>query len=99
MAIGNARELYEEAWHDLFDLVVSRNLLLRRLDKMARVAMDVTPATGLVIEFDVSRAERLVAEIEELNQLISAGIQDVNLYAEQCGAPSVKWQDVSLGMR
>ncbi len=99
MAASNIRELYEEAWHDLFDLVISRNRLLRRLEEMARVAMEMSPATGLVIEFDVSRAEQLVAGIEELNQLISAGIQEVNLYAEQCGAPSVKWQDIALGAR
>jgi hypothetical protein len=59
--------------------------------------MDMTPATGMVIEFDVSHAEELVSTIDELTFLISSGIQSVNLYAEQCGAPSVKWQDVAQG--
>jgi hypothetical protein len=90
------REQYEEAWHELCDLVASRNRLLRSLDAMARLAMDVSPAGGMVIEFDVSRAEELLAQVEALSGEISAGMQKLNGYAEQCGAPSVKWQNVAL---
>ncbi len=96
MAIANIRELYDEAWHELFELVAQRNKLLRALEMMTRFAMDMTPASGMVIEFDVSRAEELVAGIDGLTPRISAGIQKVNVYAEQCGRPTVKWQNISL---
>ncbi len=90
------RELYDEAWNQLFDLVTSRNALLRTLETMSRMAMEITPASGLVIEFDVSRAEEIVARIEQITAEISAAIQEVNNLAEQCGAPSVKWQNIVL---
>jgi hypothetical protein len=96
MIPSSARELYDEAWHELFDLVESRNKLLRSLGMMSNLAMEVTPAAGMVIEFDVSRAEELVAGVDELTHRISAGIQRVNSYAEKCGAPSLKWQNISL---
>ncbi len=86
--------LYDEAWNQLFDLVASRNALLRSLYTMSRLAMDVTPASGMVIEFEVTRAEELVAKIEQLTAAISAGIREVNSLAERCGAPSVQWQSV-----
>ncbi len=90
------RELYDEAWHRLFDLVSSRNALLRTLETMTRLAMDMTPASGFVIEFDVSRAEEIMAGIERLTGEISASMQEVNSLAEQCGAPSIKWQNIAL---
>ena len=96
MAVANIRELYDDAWHELFDLVAQRNKLLHTLDMMTKLAMDMTPAAGMVIEFDVSRAEEIVAAIDELTPQISAGIQKVNIYAEQCGSPSIKWQNISL---
>ena len=98
MATASIRELYEEAWHELIDLVAARKRLLRGLEEMARLAMEMTPTGGMVIEFDVSRAEELVVGIDALTPQISAGIQKVNWYAEQCGAPSVKWQNVPLGI-
>jgi hypothetical protein len=92
----NYTELYDDAWNQLFDLVASRNALLRALEAMSRLAMDVTPASGMVIEFEVTRAEELVARIEQLTGEISAGIQEVNILAEHCGAPSIKWQNIAL---
>lgn len=92
----NYTELYDDAWNQLFDLVASRNALLRVLETMSRLAMDVTPASGMVIEFEVTRAEELVARIEQLTGEISAGIQEVNILAEQCGAPSIKWQNIAM---
>ena len=97
MCAANIRELYDEAWHELFDLVAQRSMLLHALDSMSRLAMNITPTTGLVIEFEVTRAEQLVAAIDNLTPLISAGIQTVNGYAEQCGRPTIKWQHVALG--
>ena len=86
--------MYDEAWNQLYDLVASRNSLLRALDTMSRLAMDVTPASGLVIEFEVTRAEELVAKIEQLTAEISAGIREVNSLAERCGAPSIQWRNI-----
>ncbi len=96
MAILTYRELYDEAWQQLYDLVARRSVLLRSLDMMARMAMDMTPAAGMVIEFDVSRAEELLAQIEQITDEITGAIQRVNSFAEQCGAPSVKWQNITL---
>jgi hypothetical protein len=93
---ATVREQYEETWHELFALVAGRNRLLHSLDSMARLAMDMTPAGGMVIEFDVSRAEELIRRIDELTGEISGAMQKLNGYAEQCGAPSVKWQNISL---
>ena len=90
------RELYDEAWLQLFDLVAQRSALLRNLDTMAKLAMEMTPAAGMVIEFDVSRAEELLAQIEQMTDEISGAMQRANRFAEQCGAPSVKWQNISL---
>lgn len=90
------RELYDEAWHQLASMVAKRSALLRRLDMMAKMAMDVSPVAGIVIEFDVSRAEDILAQIEALTDEISGGIQRVNSFAEQCGAPSIKWQNILL---
>ena len=90
------RELYDEAWHQLFEMVAKRRNALRSLDIMAKLAMEMTPAAGMVIEFDVSRAEELLGEIEQLTDEISGAIQRVNRFAEQCGAPSVKWQNIAL---
>ena len=58
--------------------------------------MEMTPAAGIVIEFDVTRAEELLAKIEDLNEEISGAMQRVNSFAERCGAPSVKWQNIAL---
>jgi hypothetical protein len=96
MAAANMREQYEEAWHELLDLARNRNRLLRSLDTMARVAMDVTPAEGLLIEFDVTRAEDLISLVDMLTPKITAGIQKLNGLAELCGRPTVKWQNVTL---
>ncbi len=96
MSLLTYRELYDEAWNELLELVASRNALLRMLETMSRMAMGVTPASGIIIEFDVTRAEQIVARIEELTAEISYGIQEVNSLAEQCGAPSVKWQNIAL---
>ena len=96
MGAPTIREQYDEAWHELFGLAATRNSLLRKLEMMASLAMEVTPTAGMVIEFDVSRAEELVAAIDELTELLSAAIQQVNLLAEQCGAPSIHWQNISI---
>jgi hypothetical protein len=96
VAILTYRELYDEAWQQLFDLVARRSALLRSLDVMAKMAMEGIPAAGMVIEFDVSRAEELLAQIERVTDEITGAIQRVNSFAEQCGAPSVKWQNVIL---
>ena len=90
------RELYDEAWQQLFDLVARRSALLRNLDTMAKLAMEMTPAAGMVIEFDVTRAEELLAQIENVTDEITGAMQRVNSFAEQCGAPSVKWQNIIL---
>ncbi|HEX8991460.1 MAG TPA: hypothetical protein VF784_07250 [Anaerolineales bacterium] len=89
------RVMYDEAWNQLFDLVASRNALLRALNTMSRLAMEVTPASGMVIEFEVTRAEELIVKIEQLTGEISAGIREVNTLAERCGAPSVQWQNIA----
>ncbi len=94
MRILTNRELYDEAWQQLFNMVAKRSTLLRNLDMMAKLAMDMTPATGMVIEFDVSRAEEILRQIEAMTDEISGGIQRVNSFAEQCGAPSIKWQNL-----
>ncbi len=96
MAILTYRELYDEAWQQLYDLVVKRSALLRSLDIMAKMAMEMSPAAGMVIEFDVTRAEELLEQIEQITGEISGAIQRVNSFAEQCGAPSVKWQNIPL---
>ncbi len=96
MAILTYRELYDEAWQQLYDLVVKRSALLRSLDIMAKMAMEMSPAAGMVIEFDVTRAEELLGQIEHITGEISGAIQRVNSFAEQCGAPSVKWQNILL---
>ncbi len=80
----------------MFELVASRSAVLRTLDMLARLAMDMTPASGMVIEFDVSRAEELLTRVEELNAEISGAMQRVNSFAERCGAPSIKWQNIAL---
>lgn len=76
--------------------MASRGALLRNLDMAAKLAMETTPAAGIVIEFDVTRAEELLAKIEDLNAEISGAMQRVNSFAERCGAPSVKWQNIAL---
>jgi hypothetical protein len=77
-------------------MVATRSALLRSLDMSAKLAMEMTPAAGIVIEFDVTRAEELLTRIEELNAEISGAMQRVNSFAERCGAPSVKWQNIAL---
>jgi hypothetical protein len=96
MHILTDRELYDEAWHQLASMVARRSALLRTLDVMAKLAMEVSPASGMVIEFDVSRAEELLKQVEALTDEISGGMQRLNSFAEQCGAPSVKWQNIAL---
>ena len=76
--------------------MATRGALLRTLDMAAKLAMEMTPAAGIVIEFDVTRAEELLAKIEDLDAEISGAMQRVNSFAERCGAPSVKWQNIAL---
>ncbi len=86
------REQHEAAWRELFELVDKRNTALRRLEMMAKLAMDMTPATSMVIEFDVVRAEELIAAVDDMTPRITEGMQRVNALAEKCGRPSLRWQ-------
>ncbi len=90
------RDLYEESLHQLSELVAKRSAHLRALDVMTRLAMEMTPASGMIIEFDISRAEEQLAAVERLTAEISSAIQRVNRFAERCGAPSVKWQNIAI---
>ncbi len=92
MTLPNVRELYDEAWHELFDLVEMRSKVLHKLATMSSLATDMTPATGMVIEFDVTRAEELIAAVDDMTPRITEGIQRVNALAEKCGKPSLRWQ-------
>lgn len=86
MVTGDFRKLYREAWHRLFQLVMRRNGLLRRLDRMVAPAMNLTPATGIVVEFDTDKARLLLAVIDGLTPRITAGVEEVNRYtgADEC---------------
>ena len=55
------RELYDEAWHQLASMVAKRSALLRRLDMMAKMAMDVSPVAGIVIAMVVLTPESITA--------------------------------------
>ena len=89
MTIGDTWKLHREAWNRLFDVVELRNKLLRRLAILATRAMDMTPATGMVIEVDTGLARQLLDEINTLTPRIFAGVAEVNLYAEQIGKPII----------
>ena len=97
MTSNDARKYYREAWAVLFDVVVLRNNLLRRLDMMTRPAMDLTPGSGMVFEFDSDQARGLLRAIDELTPRIRAGMEEVNKYAEQTGSPKVRWQSLRAG--
>ncbi len=45
-----------------------------------------------VVHFDTDQIRQLLADIGELTPRISAGIDDVNQYADDAGLPRVHWQ-------
>ncbi len=87
-----ARRCYRDALNSLYSTVKLRNSLVRQIDLMAAPAMSVTLATCTVIQFDTDRIRQFLADIDELTPRISAGIEEVNLYAEDAGLPRVRWQ-------
>lgn len=87
------RKKYDQAWQVLFDLVLQRNRLLEQLHRMAQLASELTPASGMVIEFDMETAGKLLQEASELAPKIDAAIEDVNHWGKQIGKPKIEKKD------
>ena len=96
MTAGDARTSYGKAWDRLFELLVQRNKSLRCLNMMVSLTTEVTPATGMVIEFDTSLARQLLDEVDTLTPRISEAIEDVNKDAEKIAKPQIQWRKLYL---
>ncbi len=84
--------LHEQALERLTALVKMRSQLLRRLHAAAEVAANITPAVGMVVEYDTSSARALLDEIDAMARSVAAGVDDVNRCAAEIGKPPIRWQ-------
>lgn len=80
-------------------LVLRRNSLLLRLDSLATLPLNITPASGHVAEFDVRTAQRLMISIEKVTVRIASVMDEYNQYAERCGVPEVDWLQIPRGKK
>ena len=92
MARMDKIRLYAEALERLTTLVKMRSLLLRRLHAAAEVAANITPAVGMVVEYDTGSARALLDEIDAMALSVAAGVDDVNRCAAEIGKPPIRWQ-------
>ncbi len=90
MTIDLANQHYETTWQRLLELAGNRNLLLRQLSSMANVAGEFVPANGVLIEFNVDRAQSILAQLQELRPRLFATIEELNRYAAQIGKPRIE---------
>ena len=88
--------LHEAAWEHLCELVSQRDKLLHSLEAAARVAMDITPAIGVVIDYDSISARDLLDAIDQLTPRIVAQMEELNGYARQIGKPEITWRKIDL---
>ena len=91
MAMDDVCALHDQAWKQLSDLVQERSRLLRSLAQMATIAAEITPATGMMVEFDIEKARPLLDQVEDLTPQIAAGIVQVNRHARGIGKPQIRW--------
>ena len=96
MLSEDIRTFHEAALQRLSGLVSERDKSLRLLEITARVATGITPATGMVIEFDIASARNLVDAIYELTPKIAAQMVELNGYARQLGKPDIIWQAIDI---
>ena len=90
------RQLHKQAWNLLFDLVKQRNALLRSVAVRANWASNLTPATGMIGEFDYDLAREMLATAEQLTPAIYAAMEELNVIAAQIGAPQIRKQPLNI---
>jgi len=90
MTLDLARKRYETTWQQLLDLANTRNLLIQQLASMAHVAGEFYPANGILIEFNVDRAQSILAQLQEVRSKLFSTIEELNRYAAQIGKPRIE---------
>jgi hypothetical protein len=78
---------YGAAWHRLYDLVETRNKLLRDLQQMAGFPGNFSPATSMYWGFNYERARQLLIDAEQLEPAIEAAMREFNAEAAEIGRP------------
>ncbi len=83
---------YEQARQKLLALVLARNKLLLRLDGLTLTPLNLSPASGLVADFDRTAARQIIDEVDRLAPQIDDLLAEVNRLAVECGKPTLDWQ-------
>ncbi len=96
MVLDDVRVNYDTAWQRLGELAEQRNALLRQLASMATLAGEFSPTKGLLIEFNVDRADSILKQIQEIRPRIFSTIEEVNRYAVQLGKPRIERQRLDV---
>jgi hypothetical protein len=90
MTTDDIRTLHAAAWNRLYELVKERNKLLRDLAARANFAADLTPATGMLGEFDIVQAKGILARLNAMTFMLDAALDELNGYAKQIAKPIIE---------
>jgi Zn-dependent oligopeptidase len=83
---------YNQTRSQLFNALMNRTTLLRRLDSLIRPVLSPSQSTSTVIEFDCTGAQELLDLVQATTAQISNLMQKVNEYGKQIGAPAMHWE-------
>ena len=86
------RDLYNNAWNRLWDILKERDALVADLARMANAAKDSHPAAGFVVDLDAERAHDLIDQIDAYRPRLTEAMQELNERGKGIGKPPVEWQ-------
>jgi len=81
---------YTEASSKLSSLVFERNEVIMQLQKLTSVAIGMSISAGVVLVFNVVKAQELIGKISKLEEEINSIISEINTNATKCGKSTIR---------
>jgi len=74
----------------LSSLVFERNEVIMQLQKLTSVAIGMSISAGVVLVFNVVKAQELIGKISKLEEEINSIISEINTNATKCGKSTIR---------
>jgi len=81
---------YTEASSKLSSLLYERNEVIMQLQKLTSVAIGMSISAGVVLVFNVVKAQELIGKISKLEEEINSTISEINTNATKCGKSTIR---------
>ncbi len=88
----NTRWQHQQSMWRLAELVLQRNRSLLRLNTLAILPLGLTPASGMIAEFDTHAARKLLDQIDRQTERINDALAETNHQGGLCGSAPVTWR-------